>query len=481
LQKAWTPGLSKFIFTIDFEGQSRRVCEGALIALLGYGTTDLSECPRQWRDVKREVMNGSVHATQELRAEGHERAAPQFDHCKAFISDFMFECDAMPTAGNEHVKVVPFISVSQFHDEFESHWKMSNGEGEDSDIPSYSTFKLAYDSFGTDIRLMRCKGNFSTCELCINAAELLRKRRYSKAERQLILDYRMMHLKQQARQRDALEEEKLRSADLDKYGQPIQCLIFSDAITTTRGDTPNWGKFKSKGDDGAPTTENRTIGVEVYCGPIKTIFLYHTDEFGMGHGANIMIEVQRQTLKDLADLLKDEGMAMPKKAHFQFDNSGENKVSRIIPGTLSFRHFFSHGFPLFFSFISFLHPFIPALTLMPRLHLQNKEMLFYCSLLVELNLFDEITLGFLIVGHTHSTIDQFFSVLCKAIDSCFFIGSPMALHELYSKCCNDFRMIPKKQRTIHVAYDYVKAFKPYINKGVKYYQVPHCFFFRYYM
>ena len=47
----------------------------------------------------------------------------------------------------------------------------------------------------------------------------------------------------------------------------------------------------------------------------------------MGHGANIMIEVQRQALKDLAELLQEHGMVIPKKAYFQFDNSGENKVN----------------------------------------------------------------------------------------------------------------------------------------------------------
>ena len=106
-------------------------------------------------------------------------------------------------------------------------------------------------------------------------------------------------------------------------------------------------------------------------------------------------------------------------------------------------------------------------------------MFFYLSLLVELNLFEEITMGYLIVGHTHSTIDQFFSVLCKAIESCRFIGTPMALHHLYSMCSNDLRMKPKRQRQIHVEYDYVTAFRPYINKTVVFYNIPHNFIFRF--
>jgi hypothetical protein len=45
-------------------------------------------------------------------------------------------------------------------------------------------------------------------------------------------------------------------------------------------------------------------------------------------------------------------------------------------------------------------------------------MFFYLSLLVELNLFEEITMGYLIVGHIHITIDQFsvfFAKLSKVV------------------------------------------------------------------
>ena len=39
----------------------------------------------------------------------------------------------------------------------------------------------------------------------------------------------------------------------------------------------------------------------------------------------------------------------------------------------------------------------------------------YASALVELGYFDAIDTNFLIVGHTHSSIDQYISVLSKAI------------------------------------------------------------------
>ena len=66
-------------------------------------------------------------------------------------------------------------------------------------------------------------------------------------------------------------------------------------------------------------------GVEVVCGPIQGVFLYYTDNFNSS-GANIMIEVQRQALKDVADMLADLGKTLPRKLFLQFDNCNENKV-----------------------------------------------------------------------------------------------------------------------------------------------------------
>jgi hypothetical protein len=61
----------------------------------------------------------------------------------------------------------------------------------------------------------------------------------------------------------------------------------------------------------------------------------------------------------------------------------------------------------------------------------------YASALVELGYFDAIDMNFLIVGHTHSSIDQYFSVLSKAIKSAEFIGSPISLQALCSQAHKD--------------------------------------------
>ncbi len=77
--------------------------------------------------------------------------------------------------------------------------------------------------------------------------------------------------------------------------------------------------------ENCPKIANRTIGVEVHCGPIKGMFLYHAGDFIAG-GANLMIEIQHQAMSDLTEILKQRGMKLPKHGMFQFDNCGENKV-----------------------------------------------------------------------------------------------------------------------------------------------------------
>ena len=57
----------------------------------------------------------------------------------------------------------------------------------------------------------------------------------------------------------------------------------------------------------------------------------------------------------------------------------------------------------------------------------------YLSLLVEQRHFDEIRVNFLIFGHTHAPIDQYFSVITKKLFG-KFVGSPESLRNLFNQC-----------------------------------------------
>jgi len=147
-------------------------------------------------------------------------------------------------------------------------------------------------------------------------------------------------------------------------------------------------------------------------------------------------------LIELADMLKAHGKIMPKEVHFQWDNCGENK---------------------------------------------NKYVFMFTALLVELGYFERITVGFLIIGHTHASIDQYFSCLRKLIGRASFIASPLALQYLFSldksvsesvksKMKSAYRP-PLRQIQLLYVHDYKAAFTPYINVAIANYRIPYQFQF----
>lgn len=151
-----------------------------------------------------------------------------------------------------------------------------------------------------------------------------------------------------------------------------------DAMTEFTTQTP---RTDEGADSQNPHFQTRIFGCEVICGSIEGYFIYYTDHF-IEKGANVMVEVQRQALSDMQALLAKcngcGGFQMPKTLYLHYDNGRENK---------------------------------------------NKEMFFYLSLLVEEGHFTQICVNFLIVGHTHSSIDQFFSVLSRKIKAQRFVGT----------------------------------------------------------
>ena len=109
----------------------------------------------------------------------------------------------------------------------------------------------------------------------------------------------------------------------------------------------------------------------------------------------------------------------------------------------------------------------------------------YCSLLVEAGLVDEVYLSFLVVGHTHCNLDQEFSLHSKYISKSAWIGSPLAMQELYlssysqaqeeklKKGEDDGRITISIQ--LRYVFDWKEFFAPVVNKNIKYFQIPHRF------
>lgn len=107
----------------------------------------------------------------------------------------------------------------------------------------------------------------------------------------------------------------------------------------------------------------------------------------------------------------------------------------------------------------------------------------YCSILVETGAFTTITVGFLIIGHTHASIDQYFSCLRKKIRKAAFIASPISLQHLFSlpspfsESKRSVFRVPLSQLQLTFVHDYKAALAPYYNKAITNYNIPYQFKF----
>ncbi len=92
--------------------------------------------------------------------------------------------------------------------------------------------------------------------------------------------------------------------------------------------------------------------------------------------------------------------------------------------------------------------------------------------------FDLVEIFFLFAGHTHSPIDQNFSVVNHAINRSNFIGSTIAMHELL-KVAHDVTDQKNKNTRItevismDIYHDYVKYYESVLNPLIHNHQGPH--------
>ena len=139
------------------------------------------------------------------------------------------------------------------------------------------------------------------------------------------MKFKRVHLLQQVEERKAQEMLKLRARDDLTGRQPNLLYLCADGMTVMRGDSPKvGGGYYRRGKKDNQFITNRVVAVEVVCGPIDTIFLYHTDNLVAG-GANTMIQIIRQAISDVTKELHNIGLEKPMELALQFDNCGENK------------------------------------------------------------------------------------------------------------------------------------------------------------
>lgn len=106
----------------------------------------------------------------------------------------------------------------------------------------------------------------------------------------------------------------------------------------------------------------------------------------------------------------------------------------------------------------------------------------YLSCLVEIGAFVQIDISCLIIGHTHASIDQFFSALLGKMKRTTLVATPESLRRLLdtlSPRIDNNTPSRYKPPLLHIelfiVYDYVSAFEPYLNKQISGHQLPYNF------
>jgi hypothetical protein len=174
------------------------------------------------------------------------------------------------------------------------------------------------------VNLMRKVDGFQTCEICNNCSDLLRDGRSGlcPAGRDIILAYRRAHNTQQAAERRHMEQIIETCRRTSRTGQPTALFMDPDACSDWKTRTPvirtgDGGRSSKKTD--AKNVQNRVLGSQVVCGSLDKFFVYVLDDF-IPKGASCLVEVVRQTLKDVNDYLASNGWVMPRTLYVSADN-----------------------------------------------------------------------------------------------------------------------------------------------------------------
>lgn len=272
----------------------------------------------------------------------------------------------------------------------------------------------------SNIRLVRNKGSFVCCKVCTSyQTRILKARSFS--EREDLKKKRLEHVEKQRQER--IHYYTHREAALSSPDHILSIIL--DGMDQSKTNVPLLSRKTSDRVVGM-----RLVGVKVH-GIGEYVFLVDTTVKG---GANLMTEVLRLTLLDLEQ--RNKLPTINPILYLQLDNCKENK-NRVLFG------FLAH--------------------------------------LVDRGVFEQVQVGFLMVGHTHEDIDQFFSVISSWLKKWETICAD--IEQLKQEIENAFlskkRSPPEIFQLSAVAiHNYDNFYLPHINKKLAYHTVPHQYKFQ---
>ena len=246
---------------------------------------------------------------------------------------------------------------------------------------SYAGFRTMWRSELPYIKCSVSKGTFSICQVGCNSGIVILPLVYLIPYSQQCADY-AAKLKLVSNAADYADIRKGRDDHLGLqreqrmiyYEHRHAGMMYSDKCISIIIDAMDQSKtylpvvMRRAKNDNVDFLKQKLMGVLVH-GHGAYVYVLHPP---VASGANFTLECIWRTLMKLDKKYKEEEVAWPKTLMLQLDNASDNKSYSILA---------------------------------------------FCSYLVERGVFGEIVLSYLMVGHTHEDIDQFFSVISQHFSS----------------------------------------------------------------
>lgn len=405
LQEAYSPDTNEWKYLIH----GRRVCRSVFLLYYPISAGQLTKIQESilQQGEQGEEGEGGVE-------DGSFKDAKVWDGIVGWLLGYFEEIGdrvgCLAEGNNDETLIIPRMEKKLVWGEYKA------SEGEDACSESYFMTAWRTSPDLKHVEMARKVRNFQLCTRCHTISEGVTKalkshnkeqlehwRRIRREHHDLQRGERLSYYKRRREGSTDLEGDECLSIILDKW----------DSAKTT---VPYWAREPSF--LGPPEKhkmlQQHVLGVIVHGSP-HSYYLY-TFSDNLKGDSNMNIEGIRRTLvKHLA-----AGKQMPRILYIQADNASDNK---------------------------------------------NYAMLAFLACLVQHDYCHEVQLSFLLVGHTHEDIDQFFSVLTRHLARLGTVKTPQVFQEEIQKAATGKRR-KVSAAMVDAALDWTTALKPFSNPTI---------------
>jgi len=190
--------LVSFVFSLVSQTDIK-MCESSYLYLVAHPYSTM------WKSAKKRVtqeMSINNHTKElssadinkiisSLKPASEKKSRRKFDHAEKFIQWYAKTYGSQsPNTDEEDLHIVPFETIAQLFNEYQMSCKHDHLHPHD--CASKETFRKVWVGLHKQkqVRFVRGKGTFPTCDICNNANDMLSNtKKYTQSQRDIILSY----------------------------------------------------------------------------------------------------------------------------------------------------------------------------------------------------------------------------------------------------------------------------------------------------